>query len=353
MNKNTAKDSAVAKNMVWIEGGKSTIGSDFHYLEERPEVEVKLDGFWMDPHPVTNRQFQEFVDATGYVTQAEMAPDASAYPEIPPEQLKAGSAVFIQPDSAAVVESTTVDLSDPLSWWKFVEGACWKNPLGRESDLEGKENHPVVHISFLDAIAYAEWAEKQIPTEREWEFAARGGILGAEFAWGNELEPGGQTMANIWKGTFPYENLKPDPPGTSPIFTYPPNGYGLFDMCGNVWEWTCDFYSAQKPDSRVGDSSANSCIGNSNASAKNAGTQNAETTGASQGQNKSRGQGDEENQDNEEKQAMSQRMSQRVIKGGSFLCSENYCTRYRPSARISETEDTSTNHLGFRCILRF
>ncbi len=318
MNKNTAKDSAaknsaIAKNMVWIGGGKSTIGSDFHYLEEKPAVEIELNGFWMDPHPVTNRQFQEFIDATGYVTQAETAPDAIAYPEIPPEQLKAGSAVFVQPESTAVDLSAAVDLSDPLSWWEFVEGACWKNPLGRESDLEGKENHPVVHISFLDAIAYAEWAKKQIPTEREWEFAARGGIMGAEFVWGNELKPDGQTMANIWKGTFPYENLKPDPPGTSPIFTYPPNGYGLFDMCGNVWEWTSDFYSAQKPSSCGGSSSKKG---------------------------------------NEENQAMSQRMSQRVIKGGSFLCSENYCTRYRPSARIPETEDTSTNHLGFRCILR-
>lgn len=295
--------------LVWIPDGEFIMGSDKHYPEERPLLEVRVKGFWMDPCPVTTQQFQEFVDATGYLTQAELPPDASAYPEIPKEKLIAGSAIFVQPDNS-------VDLSNPMNWWNFVANANWKNPENIEGfDLKTIKDHPVTHISFKDANAYAKWAGKKLPTEMEWEYAAKGGIQNSEFAWGDEFEPGGKAMANIWHGTFPHKNLKPTKPGTTPVMTFPSNGYGLFDMCGNTWEWTCDIY-----------------IQNRNGNIENNIDENEGNTSCCS--------------------PINARTSQRVIKGGSFLCSENYCTRYRPSARIPETEDTSTNHLGFRCIIR-
>ena len=284
------------------------MGSDKHYPEERPVNKKQVEGFWIDSAPVTNREFRQFVDETGYITLAEKPPDPEAYPEIPSEQLNPGSAVFIQPEHS-------VDMSNPLNWWEFIRGAGWLHPQGPESNIENIEDHPVVHIAYTDALAYAEWAGKHIPTETEWEYAARGGLESAEFSWGVEQAPNGEVMANIWYGTFPTANLKTEAPGTTPVKSYAANNYGLFDMCGNVWEWTSDLFE-------------------NNSSPKSSSGTPSKTPGCCP------------------PSSFKERYQKRVIKGGSFLCSENYCSRYRPSARIPETEDSSTNHLGLRCIRR-
>ena len=226
-------------NLVRIAGGRFTMGSDKHYPEEAPARVVTVDGFWIDQHPVTNEQFSRFVHDTGYVTFAERAPSAGDYPGAKPEMLFAGSVVFRKPKAR-------VDLSDCYNWWNYVRGANWRHPQGPRSTLKGKAKHPVVHVAFQDAIAYAAWANKELPTEAEWEFAARGGLDGAEFAWGDELTPGDRVMANTWQGEFPYTNLLTDGyEGTSPVGAFAPNGYGLADMIGNVWEWTSDWYGSQ------------------------------------------------------------------------------------------------------------
>ena len=238
-----ASETSCHTDMIRIPGGTFRMGSDRHYAEEAPAHRVTVDAFWIDPAPVTNREFRNFVAATGYVTFAEIAPDANDYPGALPDMLKAGSLVFNPPKHA-------VDTKDWGQWWTFKFGANWRRPYGPRSSISGLHNHPVVHVAFKDALAYAHWAGKDLPTEAEWEFAARGGLDGAEYAWGDDFAPGGQQMANTWQGAFPHENLKLDGYGrTSPVTAFPPNGYGVYDMIGNVWEWTTDWYSTKhEPD---------------------------------------------------------------------------------------------------------
>ena len=231
---NTTDRAALAhptREMVWIEGGEFRMGSDAHYPEEAPAHRVRVNGFFIDPCPVTNREFREFVRATGHVTFAEIAPDPKDYPGALPNMLKAGSLVFSPP------KHPINNRRDWSQWWAFKFGANWRRPYGPRSSLSGLNDHPVVHVAYSDALAYAKWAGKDLPTEAEWEFAARGGLDGAEFAWGDEFTPGGKQMANTWQGAFPRENLKLDGyERTSPVTAFPPNAYGVYDMIGNVWE---------------------------------------------------------------------------------------------------------------------
>ena len=232
------EDRETFDRMVRIEGGTFLMGSDSHYPEEGPAHRATVDGFWMDRYPVSNADFAAFVEDTGYVTSAERAPNPDDYPGARPELLTPASVVFQKP-------AGPVSLDNHFTWWNYVPGADWRHPLGPHSGLNGRAHHPVVHIAFEDAEAFAEWAGKSLPTEAEWEFAARGGLDGVEFAWGSELKPDGQLMANTWQGEFPWQNLGCDGhQGTSPVGSFPPNGYGLHDMIGNVWEWTTDWYEA-------------------------------------------------------------------------------------------------------------
>jgi formylglycine-generating enzyme required for sulfatase activity len=274
--------------MVWIADGSFEMGSDEFYAEERPVRRVDVDGFWIDTHPVTVAEFRRFVEDTGHVTAAERTPSADDYPETDPAALVAGSLVFQRPRHA-------VDLRDHRAWWTYVPGASWERPEGPRSDVASRARHPVTHVAYEDAQAYAAWAGRELPTEAEWEYAARGGLEGARYAWGDVAFPGGRPMANTWQGEFPSQNLLIDGfEGTSPWDAFPPNGYGLYDMTGNVWEWTCDPHLG--------------------------GTRDA--------------------------------FPRHVIKGGSHLCAPNYSMRYRPAARRGETIDTSTCHIGFRCVVR-
>lgn len=300
--------------MVWIPGGTFLMGSDRHYPEERPAHRVSVDGFWMNAHAVTNDEFARFVAATGYVTLAERTPDPADYPGAKPELLVPGSAVFRKP-------AHRVDLRDPYQWWAYVPGANWRHPFGPDSSIEGLGDHPVVHVAYEDALAYARWAGKDLPTEAEWEFAARGGLDGATYAWGDEFLPGGRFMANTWQGEFPIQNLALDGfEWTAPVGSFPPNGYGLYDMIGNVWEWTRDEY-------REYGAVVRPCC----ASTKPRGGER----GAS-----------------DDPRTPGSRIPRKVIKGGSYLCAPNYCRRYRPAARLAQPVDTSTCHLGFRCVVR-
>jgi len=300
--------------MVWIPGGSFRMGSDRHYAEEAPVHSASVEGFWIDRHPVTNQQFSRFVHDTGYVTLAERIPRAEDYPNAKPEFLIAGSVVFRQ-------QKTRVDMGNCYNWWTYVPGANWRHPDGPRSTLKGKAKHPVVHVAHEDVLAYAKWAGKQLPTEAEWEFAARGGLDGAEFAWGDELMPGGRIMANTWQGEFPYLNRAIDGfDGTSPVGSFPPNGYGLVDMIGNVWEWTSDWYQERH-------AAVSSCC--------------------SSGDSLRGG----EREQSFDPQTPDLKIPRKVIKGGSYLCAPNYCRRYRPAARMPQPIDTSTCHLGFRCIL--
>jgi formylglycine-generating enzyme len=302
--------------MAWIPGGTFRMGSDRHYPEEAPVHRVTVDGFWMDVTPVTNRQFRAFVEATGHVTVAESKPDPKAYPGALPHMLKAGSLVFSPPDHP-------VDLQDWSRWWDFVFGANWRRPYGPGSSLKGLDDHPVVHVADADAEAYARWAGKALPTEAEWEIAARGGLDGAEFAWGDELMPGGRHMANTWQGAFPFRNTREDGyDRTSPARAYPPNCYGLYDMIGNVWEWTSDFYDPKHP----ADAAKPCCIPRN-----------------------PHGSREEASYDPCQPEI---RIPRKVLKGGSHLCAPSYCRRYRPAARHPQPVDTSTSHVGFRCVLR-
>ena len=299
----------------WIPGRTFIMGSDHHYPEEAPAHPVKVDGFWMSETPVTNRQFKAFVEATGHVTIAEKAPDPRDYPGAKIEMLRAGSLVFSQPKS--------VDGTDIGQWWVFKFGATWRRPLGGLSDLRGKLDHPVVHVAYADALAYATWAGMSLPTEAEWELAARGGYDDTEFAWGDELMHGGTVMANTWIGTFPTHSTKPKgQERTSPVRSFPPNTFGLYDMIGNVWEWTSDYWSTRHPDP-----ANHSCCIPSNP--------RGDLTEASY-----------------DPRQPTIRIARRVLKGGSHLCAPNYCRRYRPAARHAEPEDTSTSHVGFRCVKR-
>jgi formylglycine-generating enzyme len=302
--------------MVFVPGGTFRMGSDRHYAEEAPVHRVTVGGFWMDITPVTNRQFKDFVKATGHVTVAEMTPDPKDYPGILPHMIYAGSLTFAPPKHP-------VDLRDFSQWWSFTRGADWRHPVGRKSNINALDDYPVVHVAFADALAYAKWAGKDLPTEAEWEFAARGGFDGAEYAWGDEFTPGGKYMANTWQGEFPRQNLNHDGfERTSPVTAFPPNGYGLHDMIGNVWEWTADWYSPK----HVADASKACCIPQNPRGAREEGSYDSRTTNV--------------------------KIPRKVIKGGSHLCAPNYCRRYRPAARHAEPVDTSTSHVGFRCIRR-
>jgi sulfatase modifying factor 1 len=302
------------KGMVWIEGGRFQMGSDDHYAEEAPARPVKVDGFWIDVEPVTNRDFARFVRETGWKTFAELPPDASAYPGALPEMLTAASLVFFPTDGP-------VPLNDITAWWRWTPSANWREPLGPGSSLTGLWGHPVVHVAWVDVEAYARWAGKDLPTEAEWEFAARGGLDGAEFAWGDELNPHGLMMANTWMGRFPHESHKPG--GlfrTSRVGRYPPNGYGLFDMIGNTWEWTKDWWSSPA-------AATSSCCAPQNPAGGRA-------------------------EDSYDPNAPDVGIPRKVLKGGSHLCAPSYCRRYRPAARHAQPVDTSTSHVGFRCVLR-
>jgi sulfatase modifying factor 1 len=302
--------------MVLIPGGTFRMGSDKHYSEEAPAHRVAVDAFSIDRTPVTNRQFKEFIRATGHVTVAEIVPDPKDYPGALPHMVYAGSLVFSPPDHP-------VDLRNWGQWWAFLRGANWRRPYGPKSNINVLDNHPVVHVAYADALAYARWAGKDLPTEAEWEFAARGGLEEAEFAWGDEFTPGGKHMANTWQGEFPHQNLCADGfARTSPVNEFPANGYGVSDMIGNVWEWTSDFYSPK----HEADAPKACCIPEN-----------------------PRGATEQGSYDTCQPQI---EIPRRVLKGGSHLCAPSYCRRYRPAARHAEPVDTSTSHVGFRCVLR-
>ncbi len=295
---------APAEEMAWIPGGTFLMGCEDFYPEEAPVREARVDGFWMDEHPVTVAEFRRFVKATGYVTVAERPLDPSQFPGADPALLVPGSLVFNRTPGP-------VDLRDVSNWWDYIPGAYWRRPEGPGSKIGGRERHPVVHVAHEDAAAYAEWAGKSLPTEAEWERAARGGLEGKVYAWGDEEAPGDRPLANTWQGEFPWQSLKPKrEQRTSLIGRYPPNGYGLYDVTGNVWEWTADLFAdhaaggeekacCAPPDPRLGSPE-----------------------------------------------------QRRVTKGGSHLCAPNYCLRYRPAARQGVSADTSTGHIGFRCVVR-
>jgi formylglycine-generating enzyme required for sulfatase activity len=295
--------------MIWIPGGTFLMGCENGYPEEAPPHNVTVTGFYIDRTEVTNLQFARFVDATNYLTIAERHQDPALYPGVPQEKLVPASAVFVQPASLS-------NLQDFTQWWRYVPGASWRHPEGLETTIEGREDHPVVHIAFEDAKAYAAWAGKSLPTEAQWEFAARGGLDGAFYEWGDEpTGPDGQRLANTWDGRFPNENMTLDGwAGTAPVRSYPPNGYGLHDMSGNVWEWCSDWYSEDTY------------------------FRGAQTdpTGPPKGSAIDR---------------MSPGMPRKVTRGGSFLCSPTYCHRFRPAARILVTPDSSLSHTGFRCVV--
>jgi formylglycine-generating enzyme required for sulfatase activity len=287
------------------------MGSEDFYPEERPVRRVNVDGFWMDDHPVTVAQFRRFVAATGYVTVAERPLNPDEYPGVDPGLLRPGGLVFRKTRGP-------VDLSDVSQWWRYVPNAQWRRPRGPGKAARGLDEHPVTQIAAEDAEAYAAWLGKELPSEAEWEFAARGGLEGATYTWGDEFAPDGRMMANTWQGEFPWQNLMTDGwAGTSPVKSFPANGYGLFDMAGNVWEWTSDYFLA----SRGGQ--LRSCCTPRNPRVT------SEEAGVSVGE----------------------RFPRRVTKGGSHLCAPNYCLRYRPAARQAQAIDTSTCHIGFRCVL--
>jgi sulfatase modifying factor 1 len=289
--------------------------SELGWPDEKPAHRVRVAGFWMDETEVTNAQFRAFIEATGYVTTAEKPPDLAEImkqvrPGTPPpakEDLVPGALVFRR-------TAAPVKLDDIRHWWKWTPGACWKHPEGAGSNLEGKEDHPVVHVSWYDAVAYAKWAGKRLPSEAEWEFAARGGLDSKPYVWGDEPPgAGGKWQCNIWQGEFPFKNTAADGfAGTGPAKSYPPNGYGLYDMAGNVWEWCADWYQRDLYSQRA----SRGLIDN--------------PTGPDPGR---------------------VRLGHRVQRGGSFLCNDAYCTRYRPSARHGNSPDTGMSHVGFRCVL--
>jgi formylglycine-generating enzyme required for sulfatase activity len=302
------------EGMVWVPGGEFWMGCmKPEWKDARPLHLVRLDGFWMDKTTVTNEEFARFVKSTGYLTVAEQKPDWDEMKkQLPPgtpkpsdEQLVPGSVVFTPPGKP-------VDLNEHLSWWRWQPGACWKHPEGPGSDINGRDKHPVVHVCWTDAVAYCHWAKKRLPTEAEWEFAARGGLDRKLYPWGDELKPNGKWMANIWQGRFPYENLAED--GyitTAPVGSFPPNGYGLYDMAGNVWQWCADWYDPNTYQPKV----------------------------------EVNPQGPSISHDPREPG-----IPKRVQRGGSFLCSDQYCDRYITGTRGKGAVDSGQSHVGFRCV---
>lgn len=294
--------------MVFVDGGTFLMGSDEFYPDERPVHERAVDAFWIDRYEVTTEQYRRFVDDTGYVTVAERDLDPAAFPGADPADLVPGAMVFTP-------TAGPVDLNDWRNWWRWTPGASWRHPFGPESSIEPRLQHPVVHVAYEDAVAYAEWAQLRLPTEAEHEYAARGGLQGARFAWGDEIHPGGVPQANSWLGRFPYDNQGVG--GTAPVGSYPANGYGLFDMTGNVWEWTTDYYTPRHI--RLSDEPVD------------AGKRENLLAMASA-------------------QPAFPSIARRVLKGGSHLCSPDYCLRFRPAARSPQAEDTGMSHVGFRCV---
>ncbi len=311
-----APSRAPYPDMVWIPGGTFRMGSNDHYTEEAPVHSVAVDGFWMDRTTVTNRDFQKFVDATGYVTVAERSPNPEDHPGAPAENLVAGSLAFRKTPGP-------VDLRHLSQWWVWTPGASWRHPEGPQSSIAGRMGHPVVHVACDDAQAYAIWTGKALATEAEWERAARGGLEGAEFVWGDERVPDGKPPANWWQGEFPWQNSLDDGfEGSAPVGSFPPNGFGLYDMAGNVWEWTSGWYTTRHPE----DADDPCCVPSN-----------------------PRGGMEDESYDPAQPQF---KIPRKVIKGGSFLCADNYCQRYRPAARRPQMIDTGMSHIGFRCIVR-
>ncbi len=300
--------------MVAIPAGTFSMGSDDpRFPDASPVHPVHVDAFWIDRTDVTNAQFEKFVAATGYVTVAEKKPDPATVPGAPPELLVPGAVVFSKPTGP-------VTLDNPMQWWRYVPGASWRHPEGPASDLRGKENHPVVNVAWQDAAAYAGWAGKRLPTEAEWEYAARGGLDRKPYVWGNDFRPAGKFMANTFQGHFPDDNTAEDGyAGTAPVGSFPPNGYGLFDMAGNVWQWCSDWY---RPDYY------------------------ATLTTGNGGKVSTNPQGPDRSLDPDEPE-----IPKRVMKGGSYLCTDQYCGRFMPGSRGKGDPDTPLNHVGFRCVV--
>jgi formylglycine-generating enzyme len=309
-------EAGTSTSMRWVPGGTYRMGADDAYPEEAPVHTVTVSGFWMDAYTVTNTDFAAFVAATGYLTVAERSLDPALYPGARPELLVPGSAVFFMPTGAA-------RQNDIHSRWAYVPGADWRHPEGPKSTIEGHEREPMVQVAYEDAAAYAAWAGKDLPTEAEWEFAARGGLDGTAFCWGNEFTLEGRHMANTWQGPFPFQDLGADGfIGRAPVGSFPPNGYGLYDMAGNVWEWTADWY-CNRHSSEV-DSLC--CVPRDPRGGPVALSYDPAQPLVT--------------------------IPRKVIKGGSYLCAPNYCRRYRPAARYPQTIDTATCHMGFRCVIR-
>ena len=305
-NETTVPIDTVPEKMVWIPPGAFDMGSaDPAFADSQPIHKVSLTGFWMDEHEVTNAEFERFIKATNYQTVAEQPINPADFPGVPVENLVPGSGVFTP-------TAQPVSYENPLQWWAYVPGASWRNPKGTQSSITGKPNDPVVHISYTDAAAYAKWAGKRLPTEAEWEYAAQGGKGQQPYYWGKELKPDGKWMANIYQGNFPDANTKEDGfEDLAPVKSFPANGYGLYDMDGNVWEWCSDFY---RPDYYGKSPAANP-------------------------------KGPEDSFDPDEPGLI-----KRVQRGGSFLCSDQYCIRYKPGSRGKGEVNSASNNLGFRCV---
>jgi formylglycine-generating enzyme required for sulfatase activity len=321
-----AKDKTPA-GMKWIPAGKFIMGTDDpkSMPNERPAHAVQLDGFWIDETCVTNAQFAKFIEATHYVTTAEKPVNwdelkkqvPPGTPKPPDEALKPGSLVFTPPDHA-------VDLTNMANWWTWTHGADWRHPQGPGSSIDGKDDLPVVQISFDDAAAYAKWAGKQLPTEAQWEYAARGGKPNTRYFWGDDFKPAGKFMANTFTGEFPFHNTAADGfAGVAPVKSFPANGYGLYDMAGNVWQWTADLYRADAHVQSKSQANEQGCCVN--------------PTGPLAPFDPA---------------ALVHQTPERVIKGGSYLCNASYCESYRPPARRGTPPDTGSEHVGFRCVSR-
>jgi formylglycine-generating enzyme required for sulfatase activity len=300
--------------LVLVPGGRFTMGSDRHYPEEAPAHDVFVSSFRIERHQVTNARFASFVAATSYVTVAERSLDPADFPGAPAENLVPGSLVFTPTPGP-------VDLRHLSQWWTWTPGASWRHPEGPGTTVDDRGDHPVVHVAYEDAEAYAAWANRELPTEAEWEFAARGGLEGAAYAWGPEPEPAGEPLANFWHGDFPWR-AEPGYGRTTPVGSFPPNGYGLSDMAGNVWDWTTDWYTS----SHTRDAGEACCVP-------------ADPRGGSVDQSFDPAQ-------------PQFRVPRKVIKGGSFACADSYCMRYRPAARRPQMIDTGMSHIGFRCVVR-
>lgn len=312
-------ENAPPSGMVWVPGGTFTMGSDNKdsRKDEKPPHQVKVDGFWMDATLVTNKQFKEFVDATGYITIAEKAPTLDEImSQVPPGTPKPDPSMLVPASLVFKPTNGPVSLKSNRAWWSWTPGANWKHPLGPESSIEGKDDFPVVQIAWYDAVAYAKWAGKRLPTEAEWEFAAHGGLQDSIYPWGNEEFSEETPQANIWHGAFPYKSTKPDGYfGVTAVKTFKPNGYGLYDMSGNVWQWCSDLYHANFYEEEAKKELSTNPTG------------------------------PKTSLDPVEPFAL-----KHVHKGGSFLCHQSYCKGYRVSARMKTCPDTSLNHLGFRCV---